>query len=173
MNRRFLRWILNAAHATENRYSRYGHNIFSWAEPAVRWNSLMLVVFFTFPPIIYFNKVFTDHQVESLLTGILLSCLVICIWAVNINLRFFHRMRRRKLPKKAKQRTRWMLNHTPHCFGFLIMFSILALVGTSQEETSFQLTMMFVTLYLLIPYFGTRFWVVIATLPFHTCYKKR
>ena len=169
MNRRFLRWVLNVTHSMEQRYHRYGQNYFSWAEPSVRWNSLMFVIGFT--PFCLASCF--GNPLDSLLNIVVFYCLTVCCWAVCINMWFFHRMRRKSV-QRAKQRTRWMLNHTLYCIGLLALISLLLIIGILIfGEFNFQLNIMFAILSLLIPYFGTRFWVTIATAPFHAGYRKR
>jgi len=173
MNQRFLRWVLNVAHKTEKYYSRGGQNYFFWVEPAVRWNSSMLSVGFAPVPFLLFSQGpdSTESTIEFGLNIASFICLTICVWAVCINMWSFHRNRRHF--KKAKQKTRRMLNAVPFCAGFLILLSTLMLIQSLIIQSDSQLMVMFIILSLLIPYLGTRFWVIIATTPFQAGFKKR
>ena len=160
MNKRFLRWVLDVAHKTERRPD------FGMGEWVARWNGLICGVTFS---VFFLGVMFT----EPLLKVISLGGSVIYIWVVCLNAWFFHKMRRKKMLKRAKQRTRWMLNTTHYCFVGLVSISISFLVSELSVDQPRDLMLFYLTGGLAFPYLFTRIWVVIATIPFHSGYGRQ
>ena len=171
MNQRFLRWVLNVAHKTESRYSRYGQTYFTVKERSLRWNSTICVVAFT--PMLPLFLLKSEGIFEAIAGIGVVGMLVIC-WLNWCNLRFFHRMRRKNLYKEAKQRTRWMLNATPYYSISSVSFMMLILLGMLLSPQDDQI-LIFVAIFLffLLPLWAMSLWIGIALTPFYTGFKKR
>ena len=120
MNRRFLRWVLDVAHKAEKRNYRYGTRIYSLSDWAIRWNGLMCCVIFS---LIFLVLLFTDDAQCPFLSTIGFGGVVIGIWFLTLNAWFFHRMRRKKMIKKARQRIRWITCSTQSIPHFSLKFT--------------------------------------------------
>ena len=161
MNRRFLRWVLDVAHKTESRTD------FALSNWAMRWNGLFCAVVFS---LLFWGTLFVDYNV---LAKISFGSILIYLWFLCLNAWFFHKMRRKKMFKEAKRRTRWMLNVVPYCFVATVLFFAFFLSVVFRDDALREIKFVSLVLFLLLPYFFTRAWIVVATIPFHQNYGKR
>jgi len=161
MNQRFLRWVLDVTHkAVKGR----GFGPVEWV---ARWNGLICSVAFS---LFFLGIMFT----EPLLNVIFLGGFTVYFWFVCLNAWFFHKMRREKMLKRAKQRTRWMLNATPYCFfGMVLVSAAFLSISEWSDNSPLELKLICLILGLVLPYFFTRVWIVIATIPFHSGYGRQ
>ena len=170
MNKRFLRWVLDVTHKTEKQYTLCGLSYFTWAEPAIRWNMMFCAVLFS----TVFMVALSHESVKTPFLSIIgVGVFDVSLWFLCLNAWYFHRMRRKRLFREALQRTRWMLNTTPYCFVVTILISVLVLVPPFPRDAPREILVIYFVFISLIPYFSTRFWIVIATTPFHTGYGGR
>ena len=169
MNKRFLRLVLFVMHRTEKQ-SLFGLNYSTWAEPVIRWNGLMCSVVFS---MVFLAVLFHESVQVPFLSKIGLGGMVLFFWFICVNAWFFHRMRRKRLFRKAKQRTRWMLNAAPYCFVGNILVFVLLFVPTWSPGDPYNQLFPRIVLAFVFPLFLTYAWIVVATTPFHLGYSKR
>ncbi len=171
MNRRFLRWVLDVTHKSENNYSRTSISYFFWAERAIRWNMLMCAVVFSLCVLLMLFRKPADWSDRLLL--IAFGGFVVYLWPLYFNMRFFNKMRQKKRIADARRATRWMLKATPFVFVGWIVISLFIFLGFMQSTGEHNLVFLYLLMCLIFPYAFTRFWVTIATTPFHAGFGKR
>ena len=171
MNKRFFRLVLYVMRRTEKQSSRYGNAglHFAWTDMAFRWNGLMCCVAFT--PM-FLMLLFDDSGKWPILSTIGFGGFLVYFWFLTMNGWYFHRMRRKRAFREARQRTRWMLNATPWCFAGLVLSYPLTLLVPALYDTGEErnLLSLYIGMALVFPFLSTYLWVVVAITPFRTGY---